>query len=655
MFFNHSTLAYAANEEDQERSENQDEHTSTEKELSSSALPIIQSYKVDSEGKQWVMDETTRIVIPDNKEYVKNTRLQEVVELISAEFLEKEIPVKSEIDKVYEKKSNASSKDIIVSLDQDVSFTDESNSEEAYTIDISDDGVEIIAASENAAMYALRTIQQLMITNDNKLSYGKITDYPELAERRLHVDIARKSITKDWIIQHIREMSYLKMNAIQLHFSENKGFRIESDYDPEIVSEDGYLKKSEVKEIIAEAKKYGVKVIPSLDTPGHVDHILKEHPEYGQVDKDGNYSDSALDVTNPEAVEYIKGLYSEYMDLFEDSTDFNIGADEYMEFDRPPFTTEYKPVLNDYAHENLGEEYSWKDTMANYINEIAEHVHERGFKPRIFNDGVYYGENNTDQPKQKIKMHDFIGIDFWSQMSWNPDIADLKTFTDKGHTDIYNLNSGYFYYVLRDDKPEDGREQHSFDYLNQDERIYNDWMPGDFDQNEVDDDSSFIQGSSLAIWNDNPDLVSEDVITKDIAKELRSLATKSWNTKSNEIADVKEFKKNYEKLGNAPGFQKGSELPQVQPISFNSVSSVKSLINQYEEEGKVDSEVVQHLEMHLSTVHHFQESDSTEKAIKHMRNFKALVEHYKKEDSIEKEAAEELKVQTTNLIEKWEG
>ncbi|MDU4952691.1 MULTISPECIES: family 20 glycosylhydrolase [Clostridium] len=536
------------------------------KQLSSLVLPIVQSYEVSEKSKSWTMDETTRFVIPKTEEYLSNVRLKEVVELVSAEFLEKQIPTNKEIDKVYDLESKVTSNDVVVTIDKENPITEKSNSDEAYKIEISDKGVKIVAASENAAMYALRTIQHLMINNNNKLTYGTIVDYPNVAERRVHVDMARKYISKDWIIQHIRELSYFKMNAIQLHFSENIGFRIESDFDPAIVSKDGYLTKKEIREILKEAKKYGINVIPSLDTPGHVQHILKVHPEYGQVDKYGNKSTVALDVTNPDAIKYIKGLYKEYMDLFEGCTDFHIGGDEYMEFDRPPFTTQYKSVLDNYAKEKFGQEYTWKDTMANYINDIAAFVHEGGFKPRIWNDGIYYGENSWSENKQQIKMHDYIGIDFWSQMGWNPSIARLETFIKKGHKDIYNVNASFFYYVLRPSKPNDGREQHSFDYLNQDQRIYNEWTPGQFQGNTIDDNSEVIGGASLAIWCDKPDLVTEDVITADISKELRSLASKSWNTSSNKIATIDEFKENYKKLGNVAAFKKGSSLPEVKPV-----------------------------------------------------------------------------------------
>ena len=131
------------------------------------------------------------------------------------------------------------------------------------------------------------------------------------------------------------------------------------------------------------------------------------------------------------------------MDLFEGCTDFHIGGDEYMEFDRAPFTTEYKSVLNSYAVKKYGQGYIWKDVIAGYINDLAEYVHNRGFTPRIWNDGVYYGENSYEGA-QKIKMHDYIGIDFWSQMSWNSSIANLQTFINKGHDTIYNINASFF-------------------------------------------------------------------------------------------------------------------------------------------------------------------------------------------------------------------
>lgn len=530
----------------------------TDQQLQALTNPILQSYKADNSHKVWKMTADSRLAVLANQTNIENVRLQEVVKLVNSEFVEKGI-ISSPLAMVFAQEKDVSYGDILINIDKANPITNNSNSEEAYKITIGEDGVRLTGASENAVMHGLRTIQNLAITNDG-LVYGEIIDYPNVAERRVHVDCARKYISKDWFIRQIREMSYMKMNALQIHFSENMGFRIECETDPAIVS-DQYLTKVEVREILAEAKKYGIKVIPSFDSPGHVDQILKAHPEYGQVNNSGNHYRSGLDVTNPEAIAYIRSLYDEYMDLFEGCTDFHIGGDEYMEFDRPPFTTEYKSVLNSYAVEKYGQGYIWKDVIAGYINDLAEYVHDRGFTPRIWNDGVYYGESSYEGA-QKIKMHDYIGIDFWSQMSWNSSIANLQTFINKGHDTIYNINASFFYYVLRNDKPTDGREQHSFDNLNADRKIYNEWTPGKFQGNPaVDDNSDFIKGASMGIWCDNPNLCSEDVITEDIADELRALASKSWNTSSNTIINFDGFQENYAKLGNVAGFEKGSTLP----------------------------------------------------------------------------------------------
>ena len=530
----------------------------TDNQLKALTNPILQEYQADESHKIWQLTTDSRFVILANQENITNERLAEVVKLINAEFVEKEIVSSSPFAMVYGNEAGTS--DILITIDDVKNITDATNSNEAYRIEIDENGVRLTGASENAVLYGLRTIQNLMVSN-NGLVYGTIVDYPRMAERRLHVDCARKYISKDWFIRQIREMSYMKINTLQMHFSENLGFRIECETDPSIVS-DQYLTKEEVREIIKEANKYGIKVIPSLDSPGHVDQILKAHPEYGQISNTGEHYKSGLDITNPEAVEYIRSLYLEYMELFEGCTDFHIGGDEYMEFDRPPFTTQYKSVLNQFAKETIGPDAIWKDAIAKYINDLAEFVHDHGFKPRIWNDGIYYGEKSYSEKPQMIKMHDYIGVDFWSQMSWNRDIANLQTFIDKGHDTIYNFNASFFYYVLRNDKPTDGREQHSFDNLNADRKIYNEWTPGKFQGNPaVDDNSDFIKGASMGIWCDNPNLCSEDVITEDIADELRALASKSWNTSSNTIINFDGFQENYAKLGNVAGFEKGSTLP----------------------------------------------------------------------------------------------
>lgn len=535
----------------------------TDAQLMALANPILKSYVADEGKELWQMTGETRIAILATQEHIDNERFAEVVKLVTAEFAEKQMPSATPMTMVYALEKDVKPSDILISIEDMKDIDDSITSDEGYRIDIDETGIKLRAASENAVLYGMRTIQNMIATNGG-LVYGTILDYPDVLERRLHVDCARKYISKDWFIRQIREMSYMKMNTIQIHFSENLGFRIECETDPAIVS-DQHLTKAEVREIIEEARKYGIKVIPSFDSPGHVDQILRAHPEFGQVNNTGKHYASGLDITNSGAIAYIRTIYAEYMKLFKDSTDFHIGGDEFMEFDRAPFTTEYKSVLNEYAKKNIDSNATWKDTVANYINQLAEFVHDEGFTPRIWNDGIYYGERSFEKP-QMVKMHDYIGIDFWSQMGWNKDISNLQTFIDKGHDHIYNFNASFFYYVLRNDKPSDGREQHSFDYIDQDRRIFEEWTPGKFQSNTIADDSTVIKGASMGIWCDNANLVDEDVIHTDIADEIRSFATKTWNNKSNSVTNLAKFQENYAKIGNVAGYEKGSDLPEVGDI-----------------------------------------------------------------------------------------
>lgn len=532
--------------------------------LRSLVNPVLQSYAPLTEGGTWKLGAASRLVIEVSDESVDNERLAEVVRLANAELVDKGI-VNQELGMVYGLEGDVAAQDVFIRLAPVSEITDQSSSDEAYKIDITADGVIVTGASENAVLYALHTIEALAQTSEGGLPLGQIVDWPDLAERRLFVDCGRKYFSKDWFIRQIREMSYMKLNTMDLHFSENLGFRIECETDPAIVS-DEHLTKAEVLEILDEARAYGIKVIPSIDSPGHVDQILRAHPEYGQVANDGTHLTSGLDITNPEAVAYMRSIYQEYIDLFKQggtTTDISIGCDEYMEFDRAPFTTKYQSVLNDWAHENLGPEYCWTDTLATYINGLAEFCVEQGLQPRVFNDGLYYGLGTRNE--QKVQTHSWIGVDFWSQMSWNRNIANLRALLNKGYGTIYNFNANFAYFVLRNNE-----RGASFDFDNNDKSWFEEWTPGNFqdrqNQGVLADDDERIKGTAIAIWCDYPDVATEEEVMEGIASSLRAMATRSWNVDSNKDLTFDEFRALTDKLGHAAAWDKGSELPKVGDI-----------------------------------------------------------------------------------------
>lgn len=212
----------------------------------------------------------------------------------------------------------SASGDIVIELTEHEA-TGKPDSQEAYVIDIGA-CAKITASSERALMYGLRTLLQ-RLANDGFVPYGRVTDYPVMPERALHIDIGRKFYSEDWLLERIREMSRLRLNTLQLHFSENEGFRLMSESHPEVVSEQA-LTKQEIKAIILEAQRYHVDIIPSLDSPGHLGQALRMHPEWLLKDAAGNAAPGALDITNPAARRFVLELIDEYAELFAGSRFF---------------------------------------------------------------------------------------------------------------------------------------------------------------------------------------------------------------------------------------------------------------------------------------------------------------------------------------------
>lgn len=143
--------------------------------------------------------------------------------------------------------------------------------------------------------------------------------HEQLTERILMLDIGRKYFSPTILYRFLEQMALNGFNYLQLHFSENSGFRIESVNYPELVSPK-YITKDEIKDVICYARKLWIEIIPDIDTPGHMEQLLQSRPEWqlDKVDQQGNSQKvpSALAITNEEAIEFVLSIYREYMELF---------------------------------------------------------------------------------------------------------------------------------------------------------------------------------------------------------------------------------------------------------------------------------------------------------------------------------------------------
>lgn len=311
---------------------------------------------------------------------------------------------------------------------------------------------------------------------------------PSLLQSRRIVllDIGRKYYSKDEIFTLIDLMSLAQFNVLQLHFSENTGFRIESEVAPEIVSEE-YLTKTEIQEILIYAKNAAVEVVPDFDSPGHLKQVLANYPKWqleklnerGQLIKD----ETALDLTNPEAVDFIFSLYEEYANLFTTSRYFHIGADEFVDFDA---INQY-PKLVSYAKKQYGDNAQAIDAFVGYVNCLVEKIRMLGFIPQVWNDGFF----RTNR-QEVVKLTKDVEVTYWTK--WNQQMAPLEVFIQKGYT-LLNYNDNYLYYVLG--------EQAGYSYPTY-SKIMTKWQPTMWAQKQATMlDAAKFPGVAVSIWTDD--------------------------------------------------------------------------------------------------------------------------------------------------------
>lgn len=334
------------------------------------------------------------------------------------------------------------------------------------------------------AMYLAKKIR----TGD-EIEFGTIHEV--IAERIVMIDIGRKYFSPIGLHQILEEMAFNGCNFLQLHFSEDTGFRIESSRHPELVSEK-FLTKKEVTELIRYAAYLHIEIIPDIDTPGHMTHVLKDFPQW-QLTKEHSLLQlqkvpSALDITNEHAVTFALSLYQEFIDLFVASRYFHIGADEFVDFNQ---FEQYPTLRNDGIRK-----------FEAYVNTVATFVSRHGFIPRVWNDAFLRSGKNTTLTKD-------IEITYWTK--WQEEMAPVQRFLDEGYS-VVNVNDNYLYYVLG--------ENAGYIYPTA-EKIKKEWQPALFASKQRISIDQFdqVKGISLAVWCDLPEAKDEKAIIEEL-KEL---------------------------------------------------------------------------------------------------------------------------------------
>lgn len=173
-----------------------------------------------------------------------------------------------------------------------------SGNPEAYTLNVSGEGIRLSGATVDGVRRGLQTLLQLLPAPGERaapLAIAAITihDAPRLAWRGTMLDVARHFLTVAEVKRHLDLMARLKLNVLHWHLTDDQGWRVQIRRYPALTTvgawrrepdgrrAGGAYTQAQVREVVAHARRLGIMVVPEIEMPGHATAALAAYPWLG--------------------------------------------------------------------------------------------------------------------------------------------------------------------------------------------------------------------------------------------------------------------------------------------------------------------------------------------------------------------------------------
>ena len=166
-----------------------------------------------------------------------------------------------------------------------------SKMDESYEITVNLQGVHIRSNEVWGFIRGIETLSQCLFWTDEKSAFiyqQHIHDSPEFPHRGYMIDTGRHFITWKVMNQLLDGMAYSKFNILHWHIVDHQSFPYKSEVFPFLSEIAAYKPASshtysieDIKAFIESAKNRGIRVIPELDTPGHMNSLCEAFAQAG--------------------------------------------------------------------------------------------------------------------------------------------------------------------------------------------------------------------------------------------------------------------------------------------------------------------------------------------------------------------------------------
>ncbi|MEU1367211.1 family 20 glycosylhydrolase [Streptomyces sp. NPDC005803] len=393
---------------------------------------------------------------------------------------------------------------------------------EGYRLDVGD-RVTVTAATSAGVFYGSRTVLQLL-NDDGRAARGSATDVPAYRERGVGVCACYINVSLPWFERLMKDMASQKLNQLWIEA------KVRSDTDPESAFW-GYYTKPQVRALVAMAKKYHIDLVPEINSPGHMDTYLENHPELQLKDKDGVASPPRLDISRPEALAYYTSMVDEALEVWDTRT-WHMGADEYMLGSSYP----NYPQLQSAATAKFGASATPDDLFVDFINQVGAHVKAGGRSLRIWNDGLA-GRNGVVPLDRDITVEHWLGGGAIQQPSAL--LAEGRPV----------MNSAYALYLVRGG------------YTMKTQQLYeSDWTPLRFEGQTLPATAANLTGAKISLWPDSAAAETENEVEAKVFMPLRFIAQATWGGPK-PSGTYAGFEALARRIGHAPGWENTDRTP----------------------------------------------------------------------------------------------
>ena len=220
-------------------------------------------------------------------------------------------------------------------------FVKASDKPERYTLNITNQSIDISGDSYQGTFYGIQTLIQLLpVEKSTSLTIqgASIEDYPRFAYRGLMLDAGRHFFPVDFVKQYIDFIALHKMNTFHWHLTEDQGWRIEIKKYPRLTQvggcrngtiighhpgkgndntkDCGYYTQEQIKDIVQYAADRFVTVIPELELPGHSSAAIAAYPQLSCFPDEPTPVAKGVTWNGPQTGKQVQQSWGVYSDVF---------------------------------------------------------------------------------------------------------------------------------------------------------------------------------------------------------------------------------------------------------------------------------------------------------------------------------------------------